>query len=37
LGAAALWGILGLIYFMLRSKKMGRSALITTPQAMATV
>ena len=34
LGLAALWGIWGLIYFMLRSKKLGKAALITTPQAV---
>jgi amino acid transporter len=37
LGVAALWGIGGLIYFMLRSKKIGKAALITAPQPMAAV
>ncbi|MBV8780521.1 MAG: APC family permease [Phycisphaerae bacterium] len=31
LGIAALWGIYGAIYFVHRSKKLGRGALLTTP------
>ncbi|HZL38634.1 MAG TPA: APC family permease [Tepidisphaeraceae bacterium] len=35
LGVAAAWGIYGAIYFMGRSKKLGRSVLITTPPQRA--
>jgi amino acid transporter len=31
LGVAAAWGIYGAIYFMMRSKKMGRPAILTAP------
>ncbi len=36
LGVAAVWGVYGLIYFMMRSKKTGKSVLISEPK-MATV
>jgi amino acid transporter len=35
LGVAAVWGIYGLIYFMGRSKKLGRSVLIQAPPTPA--
>lgn len=35
LGVAALWGIYGLIYFTRRSKKLGKSVLITAPPTAA--
>jgi hypothetical protein len=36
LGIAALWGIYGLIYFLGRSKKIGKSVLVTAPAAATT-
>ena len=35
LGIAAIWGIYGAIYFVVGSKKKGRSILIESPQAMS--
>jgi len=31
LGVAALWGVLGVIWFMMQSKKLGRSAMVAAP------
>jgi len=36
LGVAAVWGLYGLVYFMMRSKKTGKTILVTEPK-MATV
>jgi hypothetical protein len=33
LGIAAVWGIYGAIYFLMRSKKLGRSVMISKPPA----
>jgi amino acid transporter len=37
LGIVAIWGVYGLIYFLLRSKKTGKPVLITTPPTPAPV
>jgi amino acid transporter len=37
LGVVAVWGIWGLIYFMVRSKKTGKTILVTAPPTSATV
>jgi hypothetical protein len=31
LGFSAGWGVLGVIFFMIRSKKLGRSAMVAAP------
>jgi amino acid transporter len=37
LGAAAIWGIYGIIYFMGRSKKLGREVMLTKPPTVSAV